>query len=191
MRCKEWALHRQIWLSVQLAFLAVIYVGLLSPASAQDKEDLFNALKSASTEREAKVIEAQIWEMWIGSAPSTEIETLVRTAMDRRRFGDYEKAVSLLQSAISQAPDYAEARNQMAFVLYLQGRKDKSLEAIEEVLALEPRHFGALSGKVRILMEQGRVRIAQKVLRDALAIHPFLPERFLLIEPDKPDEVEL
>jgi hypothetical protein len=51
------------------------------------------------------------------------------------------------------------------------------------VLELEPKHFGALAGKAVILIRQGSMAIAQATLRKAVAIHPFLKERHLLIEP--------
>ena len=50
------------------------------------------------------------------------------------------------------------------------------------MLALEPKHFGALAGKARILMRQGRVSLGQKALREAIDIHPWIAERTMLIE---------
>ncbi|MBO6758564.1 MAG: tetratricopeptide repeat protein [Roseibium sp.] len=181
---------RGLYLVAAMVFCALMWS---APGSAQDrdKDALFAALKSASSEMEARRIEARIWEGWIGAAPTAETEAMVREAMSKRRVADYDSALNLLNTAIDQAPAYAEARNQRAFIYYLQGRKDKSLEAIEETLRLEPRHFGALSGKARILLEQGRVRLGQKVLRAALEIHPYLPERFLLLRPKKPDGIDL
>ena len=51
-------------------------------------------------------------------------------------------------------------------------------------LALErsPRHVGALSGKALTLMGLGRADEAQAVLREALALNPWIPERGLLQE---------
>lgn len=156
-------------------------------AQSLPDERLFDALKAAKTEQASRVIEAEIWETWIAAAPSPDLELQVRGAMSKRRVADYDGALALLDATVDAAPGYAEAWNQRAFIYYLKGQPDKSLEDLEKVLALEPRHFGALSGKGRILMEQGRVRLGQQALRQAVAIHPFIQERFLLMDV-KPDE---
>jgi Flp pilus assembly protein TadD len=50
----------------------------------------------------------------------------------------------------------------------------RALSDIREVLAREPRHFGALSGLGIILQEIGEDRHALDAFRRALAIHPHL-----------------
>lgn len=56
------------------------------------------------------------------------------------------------------------------------------------VLALEPKHFGAMAGQAIIRMRQGRMRAAQSILRRAVEIHPFLAERAMIVP--RPGEVE-
>lgn len=154
-------------------------------AGDAEREALFDALESAPSEHEARQIEDQIWRYWIAAAPDAETGRLLRDAMNRRESYDLEGARLLLNDAIERAPDYSEVWNQRAFVLYLQGSLDRSLEDIDRTLELEPRHFGALAGKARILTEQGRVQLAQKALRQAIEIHPFLRERNLLLPEPK------
>jgi tetratricopeptide (TPR) repeat protein len=55
------------------------------------------------------------------------------------------------------------------------GRLDRSLADIDKVLALEPRHFGALSGLGMIKRDKGDERGALDAFREALAINPFMP----------------
>ena len=172
-----------IVLSAVLAFLASPATGLAS----DDKDALFDALKSAKTEAEARLIEDRIWWFWLGEAPDTETRHLVDEAMRKRDGYDFEGARLLLNDAIECAPDYAEVWNQRAFVLFLQGKLDEALEDADRALELEPRHFGALSGKAHILMQQGRVELGQKALRQAIGIYPFIKERNMLIEPKGKD----
>ena len=56
----------------------------------------------------------------------------------------------------------------------MQKEFGRSMEDIHEVLAREPRHFGALSGLGIILQEVGEEKQALEVFRRALAIHPHL-----------------
>jgi tetratricopeptide (TPR) repeat protein len=62
------------------------------------------------------------------------------------------------------------------------GRLDDSLADIDKVLAIEPRHFGALSGRVLIYLKQGKHAQALRDMIAALAIHPYLSERRLFPE---------
>ena len=52
---------------------------------------------------------------------------------------------------------------------------DRSLADIRQVLAREPRHFGALAGLGLIMQDLGDDKRALEVYRKALAIHPRLP----------------
>ena len=54
---------------------------------------------------------------------------------------------------------------------------EASLADIDKVLELEPRHFGALSGRVMIYLQQGRRAEALKQMIAALAIDPYLDAR--------------
>ncbi|WP_162901612.1 tetratricopeptide repeat protein [Breoghania sp. L-A4] len=155
----------------------------MSQAMARERDKLFETLKSAPDERSGRQAENAIWQFWVRSAPTPEIEARLTEAMRARSSYDFETARGILDEVIRNAPDYAEGWNQRAFILFLQNKPDKSLEDIDRCLELEPRHFGALAGKANILMMQGRVELAQKALRQAIDIHPWLKERRMLLEP--------
>ncbi|WP_370194784.1 tetratricopeptide repeat protein, partial [Aurantimonas coralicida] len=89
-------------------------------------------------------------------------------------------------AAVAAAPDYAEAFNQRGFVRFLQEDFDGALADVDRAITLEPKHFAAMSGRAIILMRQGRFRLAQAQLREAVAIHPFLKERAMIV-PEAPD----
>ena len=92
-------------------------------------------------------------------------------------------APSILDKLVETAPDWAEAWNQRATIRYLLRDFEGSLADIDRVLALEPKHFGALSGQAIILMHQGKMAAGQIALRKAVEIDPFLSERALIMGP--------
>lgn len=165
---------------------ALLMIGSIA-SHAGDGDALFDALKSAPSEEAAREIENRIWNFWLDSAPDSETRQLVDKGMSRRGAYDLAGARDFLDQAIERSPDYAEAWNQRAFVLFLQGDLDGSLEDADKAIELEPRHFGALSGKALILLQQGRTTLSQNALRKAVEIHPFLKERHLLIKPTGQD----
>ncbi|WP_299473562.1 tetratricopeptide repeat protein [uncultured Roseibium sp.] len=167
--------------------LAVLLVCLCMIAGTSyaetTRDDLFEALKNATTEAEAKSIEREIWQSWIEAAPTPQLKSKVEAAMRKREQYDFQGGKDILDEVVKEAPDYAEGWNQRAFILFLQGNYETSLNDIERVLELEPRHFGALSGKAMIYMTLGRIKLGQETLREAVEIHPYLQERSMLIKP--------
>ncbi|WP_298822176.1 tetratricopeptide repeat protein [uncultured Roseibium sp.] len=181
-------IHSPSWIKVAIAATLILLTAPLPAASATPEQDaLFRALKNASNEVEAKKIENQIWEAWLNAAPNPAIRERIDEAMSRRGIYDFQGAKDILDEVVEEAPDYSEGWNQRAFVLFLQGNYDESLEDIDRVLELEPRHFGALSGKAMIFLSMGRAKLGQKLLRQAVEIHPYLNERNLLIKPKGTD----
>jgi tetratricopeptide (TPR) repeat protein len=99
-----------------------------------------------------------------------------------RSAGNISGAIQLLDDLVNDYPTYAEGWNQRATLRYLINDFDGSLADIEKVLEFEPRHFGALSGRVLIYLAQGKRALALKEMATALTIHPFLNERQLFPE---------
>ncbi|MCB8837814.1 tetratricopeptide repeat protein [Aurantimonas sp. VKM B-3413] len=151
-----------------------------STVDRTERARLFEALRAAPNERAARVLEDAIWRLWM-VAPDTETGRLLKAAMSRRESYDFAGARELLDKAAERAPTYAEIFNQRGFVRFLQEDYDGALEDVDRAIELEPRHFAAMAGRVMILMRQGRAELAQKQLREAVAIDPFLKERALLI----------
>ena len=97
--------------------------------------------------------------------------TRVKTAVDGK---DYDLAIKLLNAVIDIKPEFVEAWNRRATIYYTKKEFGPALEDIRQVLAREPRHFGALSGLGIILQELGDEKRALDAFRRALAIHPKL-----------------
>ena len=143
---------------------------------------LLQELKNSDNPLLATQVANEVRRLW-AQAPDAEGQKTMNAIFAARRARRQREALALTEAITQRLPGYAEGWNQKATVLFEMGRYDRSLEAVEETLEREPRHFGALAGKGVILYRQGRVRLGQKALRRALKIHPFLAERRLLVEP--------
>ena len=95
----------------------------------------------------------------------------VKSAIDGK---DVDLAIKLLNAVIEIKPDFIEAWNRRATLYYMKKDFGRALADIREVLAREPRHFGALAGLGIILQEFGDDKRALDAFRRALAIHPHL-----------------
>ncbi len=136
-------------------------------------DTLFDALKIAPDQDSAKAIEDRIWAVWMvsGSDTCNLLMGRVKAAADDK---DYDLAIKLLDAVIELKPNYVEAWNRRATVYYLKKDYGHAVADIREVLAREPRHFGALAGLGVILQEIGDDKHALEAYRKALAINPHL-----------------
>ena len=149
-------------------------------ARAQRLDGLFAVLKTAKDQDEGDAIVADIWKVWLQSG-SADMDGRMEQATKLMAHGLLPYAIEALDAIVAAAPHWAEGWNKRATVLFLMGEYDRSLADIERVLALEPRHFGALAGIGMIRTQKGELREALAALRRALAVNPFLKERYGLI----------
>jgi tetratricopeptide (TPR) repeat protein len=148
-------------------------------ARAKELDALFAALKSTKVEEEADTMVAEIWRLWLQSG-NAEVDGQMQRAV--LLMGSMPAmALPILDGIVARLPDWAEGWNKRATVLYLIGEYDRSLADCDRVLALEPRHFGALAGIGLIRTQKDEPREALAAFRKALAVNPFLKERFNLV----------
>src|SRR5215472_15825371 len=140
---------------------------------ARGLDFLFGALKAAPDDASARHVEARIWALWMQTPSDTAALLMVRAkaAMDAQQM---DVALKLLDAIIKLRPDYVEAWNRRATLYYLQNDYARSLADIAQVLAREPRHFGALAGLGMIMQDLGGDKRALDAFRKALAIDPYL-----------------
>ena len=96
----------------------------------------------------------------------------VKLASDAKNL---DLAIRLLNTIIEIRPQYTEAWNRRATLYFLKKDYSNSLADLRQVLAREPRHFGALAGLGTIMQDLGDDKRALEIYRKALAIHPRLP----------------
>src|ERR1700759_2750733 len=134
---------------------------------------LFGALKVAPDEASAKHVEARIWSIWM-QTPSDTAALLMLRARAAMEAQQMDVALKLLDSVIKLRPDYIEGWNRRATLYYLQNDYARSLADIAQVLAREPRHFGALAGLGMIMQDLGDDKRALEIFRKALAVDPHM-----------------
>lgn len=82
------------------------------------------------------------------------------------------RATDLASQLIAEAPDYAEAYNQRAIALYLEGRYAESIRDSRKAVELNPYHFDAASGLANCYLKLGRQADALEAFRLAQQINP-------------------
>jgi tetratricopeptide (TPR) repeat protein len=141
----------------------------LKPAEQLDQ--LFGKLHQTSVDSQS--IEKNIWDLWARN-PSPTAEVLLAQGTAAMNAHELDAAEQTLIQLVESYPDFAEGWNRRATLYFMETRYDASLVDIEHVLALEPRHFGALAGKGMILRLQGKTIEALKTLHEALEMNPHM-----------------
>jgi tetratricopeptide (TPR) repeat protein len=147
--------------------------GVPAVASQTDPrlDTLFASLQSAKNSAEADVIAQQIWLIWHQIDDPSAASSL-SNGIASMNAGDGANAFKAFNAVIESAPDFAEGWNQRATLYYMLGDFQASIADIEETLALEPRHFGALSGLALIREAQHKWFEALEALDRVSKIHP-------------------
>lgn len=157
--------------------ILALAVVLAAPAVADQRdprlEDLFQRLRSTADEGEAQRIQGGIWRIWM-EARDREADELMRQGVQAMALQQLARALRSFDRLVAQTPEFAEAWNKRATVHYLMGNFGASVRDIQQTLALEPRHFGALSGLGLIYDAVEQPAAALRSLEAAIAINPHL-----------------
>ena len=161
--------------------LGILVLGLLffSNANAEERENelnnLFKQLKNSEATK-AIEIENQIWKIW-SIHPSSDrrgyrLTELLAQGSFLMANKELNKAYEIFSQIILVDPNWSEAWNKRATVLYLLGRYQQSQMDIDEVLKLEKRHFGALSGQGLVQTELKNYEEAINSYKKVQRIYP-------------------
>lgn len=126
-------------------------------------------------------MDQRIWLLWLHSRDKAVNRLMAQGVIAMQR-GALDRALDRFGEITRRAPDFAEGWNKRATVLYMMGRHRESVADVQQVLNLEPRHYGALSGLGMILIALGREEDALEWLRRALELNPYLDGIRLLVE---------
>ncbi len=142
------------------------------PVSAQSErlDQLFTELADVETPDWQRVV-SEIWREWSHSG-SASMDLLLERGRAAMAAGELEVAIEHLTALTDHAPDFAEGWNARATAYFQAGLFGPSIDDIKRVLALNPRHFGALSGLGMMLEQLNLPDGALKAYREVQAIHP-------------------
>ena len=138
---------------------------------AQILDDLFGRLAQSADDDEAKGIAGAIERVWMHSGSDTA-DLLMHRALAALNGEDYALAERVLDAIVVIDPDWAEGWDKRATERFFADDYAGAMEDISHVLAIEPRHFGALSGMGFILQKTGFDKQALQVFRKTLEIYP-------------------
>ncbi len=125
---------------------------------------------------------AELWRIWFYQKGRYGLELLERSQI-MLELGEEERAEALLTQIVSDQPDFAEAWNRRAVLYYTLGKYAKARDDCQEVLTLNPVHFGALHGLGLCYAALGDYNAAIQAFRKALEIQPYaLVNQKLLLE---------
>jgi tetratricopeptide (TPR) repeat protein len=158
------------------AILLLFVVNVSSSAVWADQndpqlEELFQQLRNAPDEVAARQIERRIWALWVAHEDSN-VNGLMEIGIGQMAYRNYPSALETFEEMVGLVPEFAEAWNKRATVHWLLGNYQDSLSDIDKTLALEPHHFGALSGRGQVYVDLEEWDLALKAFEDALEVYP-------------------
>lgn len=124
---------------------------------------------------EADATEKAIWREWMTNSDAEAAEEL-ELATEALLLENFTEAEQRLDRLVRDHPDYAEAWNKRATLYVLTEREDQALRDVMRVLALEPRHFGAMCHFAQICITLGDRESALYAFDVALRLNPHLQE---------------
>ncbi|KGM44350.1 hypothetical protein JY97_01365 [Alkalispirochaeta odontotermitis] len=155
--------------------LAVLMMAVPATGRADQSDEqldgLFDRLRSTADPMEARILEIQIWRIWTDTGRD-DMNVLMTQGTQAMARGRLQEAIAIFDEVVITLPNFAEGWNKRATAHYLSKDYTASVTDIERTLALEPRHFGAISGMGLIFMARGDETGALHAFEEVLKIHP-------------------
>ena len=137
----------------------------------EDEKKLLSDLHSKAPELRNSATIA-LWDFWYFEAGEVA-ETCIRKGEDLMNLDKFEEAQSHFEKVIKTYPEFAEAHNKLATVLFLLGDYKNSVNECKVTLKMNPHHFGAWHGMGLCLFKLARYSEAIESFKSALEIQPY------------------
>lgn len=152
----------------------VIWAGPALAVQGDALDDLFEALRTAEGQDAARIVD-KIGSEWSRSG-SPAMDLLLQHGREALDAGDTGAAIEHLTALIDHAPDFAEGYHARATAYFNEQMFGPAIEDLRRTLALNPRHFGAMTGLALILRDIGRDDAALEVWREVRRLYPASPQ---------------
>ena len=163
----------------------ITFILLTNSANSKNYTDqlneLFLKLKTEKNIAVASKIESKIWKLWTTHPSKSMLTDLLAEGSYYMSQNQLTNAHEIFSKAIELDPNWAEAWNKRATVLYLMGNYQLSQNDIDVVLSLEERHFGALSGQGLVQSALNNYQIAINSYKKVEKIYPAMRSPKLMI----------
>ena len=163
----------------------VMSFSFFSIVNSQEREakldGLFNQLKNNNDVAAAFEIEMKIWNIWSIHPSQENLTQLLAKGSNLMSEQKLNKAYETFSIVIGLDPSWAEGWNKRATVLYMLGRYKESQKDIDQVLTLEKRHFGALSGQGLVQIELKNYERAINSYQEVQKIYPSMQSPKIMI----------
>ena len=156
------------------ATILVVLLPLSAVAQSSELDTLFEELGATDTEN-WKAVEEKIWREWSRSG-SPAMDLLLERGREAMAENDLSTAIEHFTALTDHAPEFAEGYNARATAYFQADLYGPSMRDIEMTLALNPRHFGALSGLGMILERLELYEDALTAYQAVVSIHPHRPD---------------
>ena len=137
----------------------------------EDEKKLLSDLHSKAPELRNSATMA-LWDFWYFEAGEVA-ETYIRKGEDLMSLNKFEEAQFHFEKVIKTYPEFAEAHNKLATVLFLIGDYKNSVNECKVTLKMNPHHFGAWHGMGLCLFKLARYSEAIESFKSALEIQPY------------------
>ncbi len=162
-----------------------IYFSFISSSFSEDREILLNRLFEElriNNVSSSSVIEQKIWKLWSQHPTNQNLTIKLEKGSEFVREQKLLEAIEIFSEVIELDPEWAEAWNKRATVLYMLGDYQKSQDDINIVLNLEKRHFGALAGQGLVNIQLKNYEKAIESYKKAQEIYPSMKSPKIMIE---------
>ena len=164
--------------------LVTLLLGISQAFADERKEELnklFKELKNDNSNLTYEV-EQKIWKIWSTHPKQNKLTLMLSEGSNLVRNNKLNEAVKVFTKVIELDPEWAEAWNKRATVLYLLGEFKNSQNDIDKVLKLEERHFGALAGQGLVNIQLKNYEKAIMSYEKAKKIYPSMKSPKIMIK---------
>jgi tetratricopeptide (TPR) repeat protein len=77
---------------------------------------------------------------------SKDPKVLLENSKEKQRIGAYDEAIEILNMAVKIDPKFVPAYNQMGLILFEADKKDQSVEAFKNAIAIDPENLNSRLG---------------------------------------------